>query len=225
MQKLPRGVRPLSQLINNTNGYWVRVLEKECLSKPKAGNWQPLKPNKHRFDLFIQNYISPTSKRCYFCANGFIETFEHNLWFPINERCRDEDKVNGKDILSTKDFGAFRLYSAIINELLPIEVLKSYYFIDLDAMRVEDKLWGQDLIQKILSYVDVSAAEYKQIQNQIVALRVNSKYIGETSFGCLPYGAQNIIILDNNPLYNLLVNTPTLWEPCILPDIEIRPEK
>ena len=219
MLDLPKGVQPLCNLTMHTNGYLLRVINQSDVHNI-AGNWQPLK-EEHRFDAFIKKYINANNKRCYFCSEGFIENLDRNIWFALNESCRDDEKQE----LVVENKTLLRLPCNIIDTHLTDNILTSYYFINLDSMKISSPCKGAALIPEILQHVDVENPMYKTLQKRIIGLRVNSRFIGETSYG-QEYGSQNIIILDNNPVYELLVNNAQLWETYTLPTfITKRPEK
>ena len=197
-------IQPLCNMLEG-KGILVRSIPADCDAQNRPANWRA--PEKQRFDLFIREYLTEY-KRSYFSMLPIEGSIEENLFFALNEAGLDKDTV--------KTFKAQLLVYEpwLINTHLSEDIQKNFYYIDLSELKIRGKkslnpeLKSREQLDEILIEYPSLPTEIKQYKDRLVAIKVHSCFIGYLhDWPSFQYGAYNCIILDNNPLYDLLVNT------------------
>lgn len=173
--------------------YIIRLVEKTNRISASTitieGNWQL--PKSGRFDSILTEFF-PNQKRSYFFDNSCIHSFQEGVNVAYNETLQEDSKISNKYCYAFEfNFNEYEKnnYHQCVN------TLKNYYYIDF-----QDKMSSKGLTSVQIAALRNFLSSI-QDRTKIVGFRFPSKFI---SSNILPY--YNVVILDNNPLYEILIN-------------------
>ena len=170
--------------------YLIRLVEKTKkvnwgAIRDTAQNWRA--PSEERIDEIIK-ICFPNSKRSYFTDQDNIHSLERNYLTAYNEVLQEKAKLPNIHCFA---------FSFNVNEYFQddanVERFKSYYYVDLTAIKTTDKGFSSYELQTIVQAINSFSKKDK-----IIGFKFNSKFISDE----LHY--TNVVILDNNEFYDIL---------------------